>query len=176
MQKEIITRHFQLGEEQRELIEAALEKLERFCPRPVESLKLTLVHEAGRFDGDAVLHLKSQDFRAEASGFEPEIAVNELVESLRKQLERFKGKTSGRQKGETGGLGKAMLDDGGVFVGDDETPEGFVLKNLSVDDAKTAFGGGELPFLIFRNVSNGRLGVIYKRGDGDLGHMEAAGD
>ena len=51
-----------------------------------------------------------------------------------------------------------------------------MLKDLSVDDARAAFGVGDLPFLIFRNTANSRLGVIYRRGDGELGHMEAEGD
>lgn len=176
MEMEIITRHFNLGDEQLETIEAAFEKLERFCPRPIEALKLTLAHEAGQFPGDVVLHLKHHDFRADATGMEPEVTVNELVESLRRQLERFKGKTSGRQKGEEGGLGRAMLDEVGSFGAQEAATGGFVLKDLSVDDARAAFGVGDLPFLIFRNTANSRLGVIYRRGDGELGHMEAEGD
>ena len=176
MEMEIITRQFKLGDEQREVIEAALDKLERFCPRPIEVLKLTLAHESGQFSGDVVLHLKHHDFRADATAMEPEFTVNELVESLRKQLERFKGKTSGRQKGEEGGLGRAMLDEVGGFSAPEEATEGFVLKDLSVDDARAAFGVGELPFMIFRNTANSRLGVIYRRGNGELGHMEAEGD
>ena len=173
MDMEIITRHFQLGDDQREAIEASVEKLERFCPRPIESLKLTFNHESGQFTGDAVLHLKHHDFRAEAVAIEPEFVTNELVESLRKQLDRFKGKTSARQKGEEGGLGRAMPEDGGAFGGDESAAEGFILKDLSVDDARTAFGAEDLPFLIFRNTANARLGVIYRRDDGELGHMEA---
>lgn len=177
MQMEISTRHFTLGEEQRETIEATLSKLERFSPRPVQSLKLTVSHEANRFVADAALHLKNNDFRAEAEGVEPEYAVDEIVESLRKQLTRFKGRISGKQKGEEGGLGRAMVDDGGVFAGEDEEPaEGFVLRALDVDDAKAAFADADLPFLIFRDVTTSRLGVIYRRENGELGHLEARED
>ncbi len=102
-----------MSEEQRELIEAAVEKLERFSPRPVREFKMTITHEAGRFFSDSVLHLKSHDFRAKGEAMEPEFAVNEMVENLRAQLTKFKGKISGKQKGEEGGLGRAMLEDGG---------------------------------------------------------------
>ena len=176
MQFDITTRHFALGDDQRETIEAALEKLERFSPRPVQSLRLTLTHEAGRFAADAVLRLKNHDFRSEAAAMEPEYAVDELVESLRKQLTKFKGKISGRQKGEEGGLGRALIEDGGVFAAPaDAEPavEGFVLRDLDLAGAKEAFAGADLPFLVFRNVDNARLGVIYRRADGQLGHMEA---
>ncbi len=181
MQMEIITRHFTLGDDQRETIEAALAKLERFSPRPVQSLKLTLTHEAGRFSADAVLHLKSHDFRAEAGAIEPEYAVDELIESLKKQLTRFKGRISGKQKGEDGGLGKAMVDDGGVFAADspgepEPAAEGFVLRDLDLAGAKAAFADADLPFLIFRDVDSARLGVIYRRADGALGHMESRED
>jgi ribosomal subunit interface protein len=176
MDLEIITRQFKLGEEQREAIGATFEKLERFSPRPVQSVKVTITHEAGRFQADGVLRLSQHDFRAEAESVEPEYAVNELAESLRKQLDRFKGKMSGRQKGEEGGLGRAMLDDGGVFAGEEPTAEGFVLKDMGVEEAKAAFERTELPFLIFRNLANRRLGVIYRSRSGELTHLEAAED
>ena len=179
MQMEINARHFTLGDDQRETIETALAKLERFSPRPVQSCKLTLSHEAGRFVADVVLHLKNNDFRADAEGVEPEYATDEVVESLRKQLTKFKGRISGKQKGEEGGLGRAMVDDGGVFAagdGGEEAPEGFVLRAMDLDGAKEAFAAADLPFLIFRDVATSRLGVIYRRGDGELGHMEARED
>ncbi|MBE0566653.1 MAG: HPF/RaiA family ribosome-associated protein [Krumholzibacteria bacterium] len=182
MQTEITTRHFTLGDDQREKIEETLAKLERFSPRPVLSCRLTITHEAGRFAADAVLRLKNNDFRAEAAAVEPEYAADEIVESLRKQLTKFKGRISGKQKGEEGGLGRAMVDDGGVFAATDAAApdeggaEGFVLRAMDLAGAQAAFATADLPFLIFRDVETSRLGVIYRRGDGELGHMEAHED
>ena len=179
MQTEINVRHFTLDDDQRETMEAALAKLERFSPRPVHACRVTVSHEAGRFAADAVLQLKNNDFRAEAEGVEPEYAVDAIVESLRKQLTKFKGKLSGKQKGEGGGLGKVMVDAGGVFGDEEEAvggPEGFVLRDMDVAGAREAFETADLPFLIFRNVQTARLGVIYRRGDGAVSHMEAEED
>jgi len=173
MQMEINTRHFNLGEEQTEVIEAALEKLEKFSPRPVQSMKLTVVHEAGIFSADGVMHLRNQEFRAKGEGREPEVAVNELTENLRKQLAKFKGKISGKQRGEEGGLGHALMGEGPLGDGDNLTPEGFVLRDMDVEDAMEAFQDGNQPFLVFRNVASSKVGVIYRRDSGDLGHMEA---
>ncbi|MBU2500957.1 MAG: HPF/RaiA family ribosome-associated protein [bacterium] len=174
MQMEIIARHFTLGEEQREEIESSLEKLERFSPRPVQNIKITLVHEAGMFSADAALFLKNNEFRAKAEGAEPEFAVNDLVENLRVQLSKFKGKISGKQKGEEGGLGRAMLADGPLGSGDSR-PEGFVLRDMDVESAKEAFLAGSLPFLVFRNIETSGVGVIYRNEDGGIAHMEAVG-
>jgi ribosomal subunit interface protein len=174
MQLEINARHFTMGDEQKEVIEAAVEKLVRFSPRPVTSLKMTINHEAGRFFADSVLHLKAHDFRAKAEGMEPEYAVNEMMENLRAQLAKFKGKTSGKQKGEGGGLGQAMLGEIPLPDITEGAPEGFVLQALDVSAASDKFENGDLPFLVFRNVDNDRLGIIYRRANGELGHMESA--
>lgn len=176
MQLEIVARHFNLGDEQREGLEGLCSKLEKFSPRPVQSMKITISHEAARFQADAVLYLKNNEFRAKEEGMEPEYAVNELVESLRKQLVKFKGKTSGRQKGEEGGLGKALVDGEVLSGGQDSPPEGFVLRDMGVDLAKETFARSGRPFLIFRNQGNAKLGVIYKLDNGELAHMEARDD
>jgi len=176
MQMEIKARHFTLGDEQREAIEAALDKLEKFSPRPVQSLQLTIDHNAGRFTADSVLHLRAHEFRAKAEGMEPEFAVNEMIENLRKQLAKFKGKISGKQQGEEGGLGRAMLADMSLDAADAESPLAFVLKNMDLATAKEALQASDQPFLIFRNPLNSRVGVVYRRDDGGLGHMEAQDD
>jgi putative sigma-54 modulation protein len=172
MQLEINARHFTIGDEQKEMIEAAVEKLVKFSPRPVQSMKMTITHEAGRFQADSVLSLKSNDFRAKGDGMEPEFAVNEMVENLRKQLAKFKGKISGKQKGEEGGLGRAMVADAVMSETAGSKPEGFVLQDLDVAAAQDEFKAGDLPFLLFRNIDNDKLGVIYRRDNGELGHME----
>ena len=175
MQLEIIARHFTLADEHKEFIEAAVEKLERFSPRPVQSFKLTINHEAGQFHADGVLHLKNNDFRAGAEGREPEIAVTELAENLQRQLSKFKGKISGKQKGEHGGLGKALGDVAFPPGDDGDAPENFVLRDMDIDAARDAFTAGDQPFLVFRNVATSKVGIIYRRDDGELGHMEDAG-
>ncbi len=174
MQMEITARHFTLGEEQRELMEAAFLKLERFSPRPLETVKVALTFEAGIFDADGVLFLKNHEFRGKAQGREPELAVNELVEILRAQLAKFKGKMTARQKKEGGGLGRALVEGEDLpLPAEEESPRTFALRDMSVADAREAFGNVSQPFLVFRNVESGKVAVIYPLPDGGLGHMEA---
>ncbi|MBK8165950.1 MAG: ribosome-associated translation inhibitor RaiA [bacterium] len=177
MQMEIKSRHFTLGDDQRERIEAALEKLEKFVPRPVQSFKVNIDREAGRFVAEGVLHLKNHEFRADGEGQEPEYAADAVFESLRKQLTKFKERMVDRQKGEDGGLGRALADGGAVLGGESEGEvEGLLLPDLDVEQAKVRFTAGTLPFFVFRNTDTLQLAVIYRRGDGALGHMEAAGE
>lgn len=175
MLMEIKARHFTLKDDQRETVEAAIEKLEKFIPRPVQSFKISIDHDAGQFVADSVLHLKNHEFRATGEGREPEYAVDEMVESLKKQLTKFKDRMADRHKGEDGGLGRALLDGDLGAINIDEV-EGLVLPDLDIDEAKARFAGGSVPFLVFRNAANARLGVIYRRADGALGHMEPTQD
>ncbi len=174
MQIEILARHFTIGDEQKELIETQLEKLTRFSPRPLQEARVTITHESGRFSADAALFMKNNEFRAKGQGVEPEPAINEVIESLRKQITKFKGKMSARQKGEEGGLGRALLDDDDAGSG--MTPlavEGFVLKDMDVASARAAFQNSDYPFLVFRNRDTSQVNVVYRRDDGELGLMQA---
>ncbi|MFO7654377.1 MAG: HPF/RaiA family ribosome-associated protein [Candidatus Krumholzibacteriia bacterium] len=179
MELEILTRHFNLADESREKIEAGFEKLERFSPRPVKEARLTLTFESGSFGADAALFLKNNDFRASGEGPEPELAAGEAIESLRKQLAKFKGKISSRQKGEEGGLGRAQVGDGApVLVLEDtgltpDTGPSLNLRDLDVESAMDEFAHSDLPFLVFRDRATSRVGVVYRRRSGELGVLES---
>ncbi len=174
MQIEFRSRHFTLGDDQKEQIETQLEKLDRFSPRPLQSARVTITHESGRFSCDTVLYLKNHEFRSKGEGVEPELAIVEVVESLRKQLSKFKGKMSARQKGEEGGLGRALVDEkyaeGGIKPLESE---GFLLEDMDVASAMSAFNDSKYPFLIFRNQETNKVSVVYKRDDGELSLMQA---
>ncbi len=175
MQIEINARHFTLGEKQREEIIDALSKLEKFSPRPAQSLSLTLNHESGGFTADAVMHLKSHDFRAKAEGAEPEVVAHEVIDSLRKQLAKHKGKISGKQLGGGAGLGQAIPVDLNLNTASTADDLAFELKDMDVETAKGNFSSGEHPFLIFRNSADSRVGVIYRNDDGKVIYMGEQG-
>ena len=170
MNLEINTRHFQLDDEAREKIEASVDKLQRFSPRPITEVRLQIVRENSEFQCDGVLMLKGQEFRAENTAFEPEVAALAVADVLQRQLEKYKGKISGKQRGEAGGLGVAL-------GGDEPTvhfaTERFEIKNLNAARARDAFTDSEAPFLVYRDVDNGRISVVYRRKDGNLGIMES---
>jgi putative sigma-54 modulation protein len=170
MNLEINTRHFQLDDEAREKIDAGFEKLQRFSPRPITEVRLQIVRENSEFHCDGVLMLKGQEFRAENTAFEPEVAAQAVADVLQRQLEKYKGKISGKQRGEAGGLGMA-LGEGEPTV--HFATEHFVMKNLNAAQARDAFTDSDAPFLVYRDVDNGRVSVVYRRKDGDLGMMES---
>lgn len=170
MNLEINTRHFQLDDEAREKIEASFEKLQRFSPRPITEVRLQIVRENSEFQCDGVLLLKGQEFRAENTAFEPEVAATAVADVLQRQLDKYKGKISGKHRGEAGGLGAALGEDAPTVH---FATEHFEIKNLSAARARDAFTDSEAPFLVYRDLDNGRISVVYRRKDGDLGIMES---
>ena len=176
MNIEIQTRHFNMSDEQRELIDERLARLDRFSPRQPISVRLKVTREGSGFIADLVYALKNSDFRSRHDATEPEFAAEGAVESIIKQLQRHKGKISARQKGESGGLGKAALMDGSGLLetsGSVLEAEGFRLRDLDVQQAMEAFRTSDHPFFVFRNIETSRVNVVYQRDDGELGMLES---
>jgi putative sigma-54 modulation protein len=176
MQVEIKSRHFNLGEKQKEKIINDLEKLERYSPRPPVSARMTIVNEKSRFTADLSFFLKNSDFRTKVEGSDPELAADEAIDNIRTQLQRFKGKMVSRKKGEEGGLGRAMVREVADLLeppGTDVPSEGFILKDMSVNNAMDVFQSSSRPFLVFRNSDTAKICVVYKRDNGQLGLLES---
>ncbi len=176
MNLDIKTRHFQLDDEAREKIVAQVEKLDRFSPRPLQDCKLVLAFEKNLFECDAVVFVSHHEFRARHVGAEPELAAIGAAEILQKQLEKFKGKLTARQRAEQGGLGRALTETGAAGVTGGGGAAGFDLNNLTPAAAQAALTGTDEPFLVFRNSETSRIAVIYRHEDGQLRFMEARND
>ncbi len=176
MNLDIKTRHFQLDDEAREKIVAQVEKLDRFSPRPLQDCKLTLTFEKEIFECDAVVFVSHHEFRAKHEGVEPELAAIGAAEILQKQLEKFKGKLSARQRAEPGGLGRALSETVSVGVAGGIGAASFDLHNLTLVAAQDLLAGTDEPFLVFRNVETSRIAVVYRHEDGGLRFMEARND
>lgn len=179
MQLEFNTRHFALEDESRDRIEKRIAKLERYSPRNPVSIRLTITKEGGRFEAELSYYLRNTDFHAKAERTEPDLAADEAIESLERQLRRFKDRVANRDKGEEGsaGLGEAMaagdlLASEGAVLDED----GFRLKDLSVEAAVEAFRDSRYPFLVFRNRDSSRVAVVYRREEGAYGILEQRED
>lgn len=179
MQFEFNTRHFTLEDEAKDRIEKRIAKLERYSPRTPVSMRLTITKEGPRFEADFSYYLRNTDFHAKAERTEPDLAAEEAIESLERQLRRFKDRVANRDKGEEGGagLGEAMAADSPLAsAGAVLEEEGFRLKDLSVEAAVEAFQSSRHPFLVFRNRESSRVAVVYRRGEGAYGVLEERED
>ena len=176
MQLEIRSRHFNLGDDMKEKIVEKMENLKRYSPSEPIAIRMALTYEAGAFTGDLALSLKQQSFHAKVSHAEPDGAAAQAVESVERQLRRYKDRMKDhRGRGSQGGLGAAM---GELPPESTETPgsafvdEGFELRDLQVDEAEAEFRETGGPFFVFRNAATGEVNVLYRRDDGEFGLMK----
>ena len=173
MQLEFNTRHFTLDDEIKEKVERHIAKLERYSPRNPVSVRLTITQEGGRFEADCSYYLRNSDFHGKATASEPDLAAGEAIESVERQLRRYKDRVANRDKGVEVGLGEAMasaalVETEGMVIEE----EGFRLKDLPVEAAIKAVQASNRPFLVFRNSANSRVSVVYRREDGAIGLLE----
>jgi putative sigma-54 modulation protein len=173
MQFEFNIRHFTLDDEMKEKIEKHIAKLERYAPRTPVAVRLTLTQEGGRFEADCSYYLRNSDFHGKAVASEPDLAAADAIESVERQLRRYKDRIANREKGVDVGLGEAMasaalVETEGMVVEE----EGFRLKDLPVEVAIKAVQASDRPFFVFRNSASSRVAVVYRRADGAIGLLE----
>lgn len=176
MQLEINSRHFALGDDMRDKIVEKLENLERYSPTETVGARMTLTQSGGRFTGDLTYIIKQHSCHAKVEHVEPDGAAYLAIESVERQLRRHKDKLKDhRGRGADGGLGEVMTEFGGGLLdnsGSALTDGGFELKDLTLAQAKEAYGESDTPFFVFRNLDTSEVAVLYRKDDGELGLMK----
>ncbi len=151
---------------------------------------VTLAKDGTGFRSDAVLHLSS-GITLEASGTAHDAyqSLDRMVERMEKRLRRYKR----RLKDHSGNAhDRRALTEMPSYVieaphEDDEEDTGVHLNgvhpvivaettrslhDLSVGDAVSELDMTGSPVLVFRNAGNGRVNIVYRRRDGNIGWID----
>jgi len=151
---------------------------------------VTLAKDGTGFRSDAVLHLSS-GMTLEASGMAHDAyqSLDRMVDKIEKRLRRYKR----RLKDHSGNAHerRALMEmPSYVIEAPDEdieeerapAPNGVhpaivaettrSLHELSVGDAVSELDLTGAPVLVFRNAGNGRVNIVYRRRDGNIGWID----
>jgi ribosomal subunit interface protein len=151
---------------------------------------VTLAKDGTGFRSDAVLHLSS-GMTLEASGMAHDAyqSLDRMVDKIEKRLRRYKR----RLKDHSGNAHerRALMEmPSYVIEAPDEdieeeralAPNGAhpaivaettrALHELSVGDAVSELDLTGAPVLVFRNAGNGRVNIVYRRRDGNIGWID----
>jgi ribosomal subunit interface protein len=144
--------------------------------------------EHGQFSTQCSVHLSSGlSLQSQGLGNEAYASVDEALDRLEKRLRRYKRRLknhhgSGRDNGdEMTGIDYTLRQDEEGDTGDAEFAPAIVaetqmaIRELSVGDAVMEMDLAEKVFVIFKNASNGRINVVYRRGDGHIGWIDPGG-
>lgn len=185
MQIKITGKHIDVGDGLRQHIEDRLQSFrERFFEGSVHG-NVTVERQRGRFLSDCSLHLATGlHLQAHSENADPMACVDASLTHLEKQLKKYKQrlKDHHRQPRGADALGEAMAYVIEHEDHDEEAPNGAsppviaentaVIPHLSVGEAVMQLDISTTPFVLFHNTKEGRLNVVYRRPDGNIGWLD----
>ena len=185
-------KNIELGEALRERISArVLEALEKYFDGGFSG-HATVGKEAFGFQTECVVHLDSGIMlRADSMAADAYLSADQAAEKLEKRLRRYHRRLKD-YKGNGRNNGHVVDDAGGIAVPDyviaapehedNEEVTGFnpviiaeattSLKSLSVSEAVTQLDMTGAPVMVFRHAGHGRVNLVYRRPDGNIGWID----
>lgn len=165
----------------RERIDTAVAK---YFPGSVSG-HVTIEPEGSGYRADCTLHLSSgMTLQADAKAQEPYASFDQAATRIEKRLRRYKSRLKTHASGPIEGGGEmvakyileAPADDEQEVVHDfspaviSETV--YRLKELPVASAVMELDLTGAPVLVFRHAGNGRVNIVYRRSDGNIGWID----
>ncbi|MDI6711164.1 MAG: ribosome-associated translation inhibitor RaiA [Thermoanaerobacterales bacterium] len=148
-------------------VEKRLKKLEKYLNNYGDA-QVTLTVERDSHRIEVTIPINGMILRGEESTGDMYASVDQVVEKLEKQVERFKGRITRRLR--TAGAA-------GVGVENEEPLEvvrtkRFAIKPMEVEEAIMQMNLLGHSFFVFANAETEQVNVVYKRKDGNYGLIE----
>ncbi len=173
-----------VGDSLRQHVEDHLiETAEKYFPDPIEAT-VVFSKEAGHlFKADISIHLaKGILLQARHATEDPYPAFDTALERMTKRMRRYKSKFNNHHKAlpEAANMDAAYYtlqgSDGGVEETIDEpaviAEMSTSIQSMSVSDAVMRMELADLPAMLFNNPANGRINMIYRRKDNNIGWVD----
>ncbi|MDD4146568.1 MAG: ribosome-associated translation inhibitor RaiA [Clostridia bacterium] len=166
-------KNIQVTDALKERVEKKLGKLDKYFDTPPEAI-VTLSVEKERHRVEVTIPLNGYILRGEEETNDMYSSVDQVVEKLEKQMEKYRTRLSKRNKG------ASIKDIAASFVertAVEEDPrlvrtKRFALKPMSVEEAILQMNLLGHSFFVFSNAENEEVNVVYRRKDGNYGLIE----
>lgn len=189
MALQVTGKNIDVGEALRTYVENRVKNtLEKFSGQS-PSGHVRIEKNRGSFVTACTIQLQS-GLSLEASGEAPDAyaSADQALERLEKRLRRYKRRLKNRhgpaERKPADVLAPYYViqseedeapepeDDNPVIVAETQT----AINELSVSDAVMQLDLAERPLLVFHNASHGRINIVYRRDDGNIGWIDPGGD
>lgn len=144
---------------------------------------VTIAPEGSGYRADCNLHLSSGVvLQADGRGQDPYITFDQAAERIEKRLRRYHGRLKNHHEGH--GHEHEIAPSYVIEAPDQEqdAPVEFSapiiaesttrLRRLSISDAVLDLDMTGAPVVVFRHAQNGRVNIIYRRSDGNVGWVD----
>jgi len=179
MNIEYVGRSYHVEDRDRRFCEDKLDKIAKFLEEPAE-VRVTLEVEKYRHVADLhVAHRLGVLQATEETTGDMHEAINAAVDKLEKQARRSRKKLTGRKRraARNGEVGPGawpldVLERGSVGAGGEPRivkSTRLEIKPMSLEEAALQLETSRNDFLVFRDATNDRVSVLYKRKDANYG-------
>jgi ribosomal subunit interface protein len=196
MRVQVAGRHVDVGQAlQTKIIEELTLALEKYSSRASDAV-VTVGKDGVYFTTDLSIHLDSGILmQAQGAGPDAHIAFETALDKLEKRVRRYRKRLKNHKNGplpaETGAyyvLAAAPEDEHeneeAAHLANGAEANGFspliiaetqtVLRTMPVATAVLQLEVSENPALMFRNAASGKLNMVYRRADGNIGWVDPA--
>jgi putative sigma-54 modulation protein len=175
MRLELTGRHVTISPSVRKLVEKQLAPTLRVLNDHALSAQVVLTQQKTQLRAEVTLHARGEHFLHGAGrGRDVSAAMGSAMDKIDRQAQRMKGKYEARKRRKAPPLPPPAVEvaaDGGQDVRIIRARR-YAVKPLSIDDAALEVGTGPDSFLVFRNLANDTITVLFRRSDGHLGLIE----
>jgi ribosomal subunit interface protein len=146
---------------------------------------VTMEKNGAFFNCDCMLHLDSgATLQATARENDPVLAFESAADRIEKRLRRYKRRLKSRH-----GAGQATTESSYTVMEpplqEEEIPEDYapaIIAEMAVQSAACSVAEAVMrldmtdnPVVVFKNAGNGRINVVYRRPDGNIGWVDPHG-
>lgn len=158
----------------KEHLEKKLGKLDKYFDNPPEAT-VTLTVEKDRHRVEVTILLNGFILRGEEESADMYSSVDQVVDKLEKQMEKYKTRLSRQNKGQS--IKDIAVNSSVEKIAEEEGPrlvrtKRFAMKPMSVEEALMQMNLLGHSFFVFANADTEEVNVVYRRKDGNYGVIE----
>ena len=176
---QITARHVEVPAKLKSYIESRVEKLAKFMDG-ITDVHVMLSSEKYRKIAELNVHSRGNVYLSATEASEDlKSSVSQAIEKIEGQAKKHRAKKIGNKRRrpsriEGEGTFNVIAGDSGASDGVTQVIESrrFVIKPLTVEEAVMEIDEERAEFLVFRNASNSRTNVLYRRPDGNFGLID----
>lgn len=176
MRFEYTGRHVEVSAGIRKHVEDNFRKLDHIFNGTEPAVHVIIAVEKNRHIGEVVVHWRDHTLTAKEVNADMYLALTRAIEKVEKQALKLKKKTIDRKQGGKRTAAVAPTPDGQL----EATPRPpriinarrYSIKPRTAEEAALQLSSEADQFIVFRDADTQRIGVLYKRKDGNFGLIE----
>ena len=176
MEFEYTGRHMDVTPALRAHVEDHFQKIDHIFNDTTARAHVIIEVEKNRQIGEILVHWRDHTLTATDTNADMYMALTRAIAKIEKQALKLKKKIIDRKQGGKRASAVAPQPDGQL----EASPRAprivnarrYAVKPMTAEEAAMRLSGEDDQFLVFRDADTDRVGVLYKRKDGDFGLIE----